>query len=69
VPLEQLDRATFAADMLFNGASEQTFPRKMGADSWFEFRNCDRFEIQEQSFMLPGPEVLTVLTIPADGLG
>jgi Zn-dependent peptidase ImmA (M78 family) len=68
-PLERLDRATFAADMLFNGAAEQAFPRKMGADSWFEFRNCDRFEIQEQSFMLPGPEVLTVLTIPADGLG
>ncbi|HLH92900.1 MAG TPA: ImmA/IrrE family metallo-endopeptidase [Xanthobacteraceae bacterium] len=68
-PIDQLDRATFAADMLFNGAAEQTFPRKMGADAWFDFRNCDRHEILEQSFMLPGPEVLTVLTIPEDGLG
>jgi Zn-dependent peptidase ImmA (M78 family) len=68
-PLEQLDRATFAADMLFNGAAEQVWPRKIGADAWFDFRNCDRYEIQEQSFMQPGPEVLTVLTIPGDGLG
>jgi Zn-dependent peptidase ImmA (M78 family) len=68
-PTEQLDRATFAADMLFNGAAEQNWPRKMGADAWFNFRNCDRFEVEEQSFMLPGEEVLTVLTIPADGLG
>jgi hypothetical protein len=68
-PLEQLDRATFAADMLFNGAAEQNWPRKIGADAWFNFRNCDRFDVEEQSFMLPGEEVLTVLTIPADGLG
>jgi Zn-dependent peptidase ImmA (M78 family) len=68
-PAEQLDRATFAADMLFNGAAEQNWPRKMGADAWFNFRNCDRFEVEEQSFMLPGHEVLTVLTIPANGLG
>lgn len=68
-PLEQLDRATFAADMLFNGAAEQNWPRKIGADAWFNFRNCDRFDVEEQSFMLPGEEVLTVLTIPEDGLG
>jgi Zn-dependent peptidase ImmA (M78 family) len=68
-PADQLDRATFAADMLFNGAAEQNWPRKMGADAWFNFRNCDRFEVEEQSFMLPGHEVLTVLTVPANGLG
>jgi Zn-dependent peptidase ImmA (M78 family) len=68
-PVEKLDRATFAADMLFNGTAEQNWPRKMGADAWFNFRNCDRFEVEEQSFMLPGDEVLTVLTIPAEGLG
>jgi Zn-dependent peptidase ImmA (M78 family) len=67
-PVEKLDRATFAADMLFNGTAEQNWPRKMGADAWFNFRNCDRFEVEEQSFMLPGDEVLTVLTIPAEGL-
>jgi hypothetical protein len=68
-PLEQLDRESFAADMLFNGAAEQKWPRKIGADAWFGFRNCDRHEIEEQSLMLPGDEVLTVLTIPENGLG
>jgi hypothetical protein len=68
-PHEQLDRATFAADMLFNGAAEQNWPRKIGADAWFDFRNCDRFEVEEQSFMLPGDEVLTVLTVPENALG
>jgi hypothetical protein len=55
--------------MLFNGAAEQNWPRKISADAWFNFRNCDRFYIEEQSIMLPGEEVLTVLTIPGDGLG
>ena len=56
-PAEQLDRATFAADMLFNGAAEQNWPRK-AARRMVNFRNCDRFEVEEQSFMLPGDEVL-----------
>lgn len=68
-PLDQLDHDTFTSEMLFHGGAEQTWPRKVGADAWFGFRNCDRFEVEEQSFKLPGQEVLTILTIPADGLG
>jgi hypothetical protein len=68
-PLDHLDQESFAADMLLNGASEQNWPRKIGADAWFGFRNCDRFEIEEQSFKLPGEQVLTVLIVPEQGLG
>jgi hypothetical protein len=50
--------------MLFNGATEQRFPRKMGADAWFDFKGCDRFEVEEQSFLLPNDEILTVLKLP-----
>ena len=50
--------------MLFNGASEQNFPRKMPADAWFDFKGCDRHEVEEQSFLLPDDEVLTVLKLP-----
>jgi hypothetical protein len=57
-------RQTFAADMLFNGAAEQNFPRKMPADAWFDFKGCDRHEVEEQSFLLPDDEVLTVLKLP-----
>lgn len=63
-PARALDRQTFAADMLFNGAAEQTFPRKMGADAWFDFDGADRHEVDEQSFLLPEGEVLSILMLP-----
>ena len=67
-PVDSL-RATFAASMLFRDASEENFARKMPAEAWFGFRGCDRFEVGEQSFRLPGDEVLTVLKLPDDGRG
>jgi Zn-dependent peptidase ImmA (M78 family) len=63
-PVRQLDRQTFAADLLFKGGAEQSFPRKMPADAWFDFKGCDRFEVEEQSFLLPNEEILTVLKLP-----
>jgi len=68
-PRDDLDADTFAFEILHNGASEDTFPRKSGAGAWFEFRNVDRYEIFEQSYPLPNDEVLTILSIPEDGLG
>jgi Zn-dependent peptidase ImmA (M78 family) len=68
-PRDDLDPDTFAFEILHNRAAEDTFPRKNGAGAWFEFRHVDRYEIHEQSFPLPNNEVLTILTIPEDGLG
>jgi Zn-dependent peptidase ImmA (M78 family) len=67
-PREELDSESFAFEMLFSGVAESSFPRKIGAGAWFTFRNADRYEIQEQSFLLPNDEVLTVLAIPEEGL-
>jgi Zn-dependent peptidase ImmA (M78 family) len=67
-PVKTLDRQTFAADMLFNGAVEQNFPRKMPADAWFDFKGCDRFEVEEQSFLLPNEEIMTVLKLPDEAI-
>jgi Zn-dependent peptidase ImmA (M78 family) len=63
-PVRQLDDQTFAAEMLLRGAAEQTFPRKNPGDAWFDFKGCDRHMVEEQSFLLPNEEVLTVLTLP-----
>jgi Zn-dependent peptidase ImmA (M78 family) len=63
-PRQELDHETFAFELLFNGGNEQKFPRKIGADAWFDFRNADQYEVTEQSFLLPNEEVLTLLTIP-----
>jgi hypothetical protein len=59
-----LDHQTFAHELLSGRSGEDRFPRKIGADAWFDFKKCDRFEIQEQSMSLPNGEVLSVLTIP-----
>jgi len=67
-PVRQLDDQTFAADMLFRGAGEQTFPRKNPADAWFDFKGCDRHMVEEQSFLLPDEEILTVLTLPQQAI-
>ncbi len=50
--------------MLLRGADEQNFPRKNPPDAWFDFKGCDRYEVEEQSFLLPDEEILTVLTLP-----
>jgi hypothetical protein len=38
--------------------------QKMPADPWFDFKGSDRFEVTEQSFLLPEEEILTVLALP-----
>jgi Zn-dependent peptidase ImmA (M78 family) len=68
VPLQQLDRQTFAGEMLFNGTAEQNFPRKMPADAWFDVRGGEDLEVEEQSFLLPNEEVLTVLRLPDEAV-
>jgi len=68
-PREEIYHESFAFEMLFGGASESSYPRKVGADAWFDFRGIDRFEVQEQSFLLPNEEVLTLLILPEEALG
>ena len=63
-PRDELDPDSFAFDMLFKGAKESPMPRRIGAGAWFEFRNVDRYEILEQSFLLPNEEILSVLALP-----
>jgi|SRR5229473_1101149 len=68
-PKAELDVDSIAFEMLFGEATEISYARKIGADAWFEFRGVDRYEVQEQSFLQPNDEVLTLLIIPAEGLG
>ena len=62
-PSRRLDSQTYAYEMLFNGADDP-HPHKMPGDAWFDFRGADRDEVTEQSFRLPGDQVLTILTLP-----
>ena len=60
-PREELDQESQAFDMLYGKAQERQHPSKIDADTWFDRRGADRFEIFEQSFTLPGNEVATIL--------
>jgi hypothetical protein len=64
LPMQTLDPETYAGDLLLSGGPEQTLPRKMPADAWFDFKGAGRFEVSEQSFLLPEDQVLVVLTLP-----
>ena len=67
-PNDELDHESIAFELLFGGASQSNYPRKIGADAWFHFSGADRYEVREQSFLLPGNEVLTMLVLPEDGI-
>ena len=40
----------------------------MPAEAWFDFKGCDRSQVEEQSFLLPNEEVLTILKLPDEAI-
>jgi hypothetical protein len=41
----------------------------MPADVWFDFKDSDRYLVEEQSFLVPDEEVLTLLILPDAAIG
>jgi len=63
-PKEDLDADSFAFELLHNSDSrDQGFPRKIGADAWFENWAAEKYEITEQSFRVSGEGVITILNL------
>jgi hypothetical protein len=60
-PQEQLDSDSFAFDVLFGNRSDDPMPRKVGADAWFDRRDAERYEVQEQTIRTRSDEILTLL--------
>ncbi|WP_077145893.1 ImmA/IrrE family metallo-endopeptidase [Sphingopyxis sp. KK2] len=61
-PRNEVSPESSAFDMLFGSATEQSAPRPVKATAWFDRQDAGGFMLQEQSFGLPGNEVMTVLT-------
>jgi hypothetical protein len=61
-PRDELDRESYAFETLFGSKVEQTHPRKIDADAWFDRRGAERYEMLEHTFPLPNDEILTLLT-------
>ena len=67
-PKAELDPESCAFAMLFGRATEERFPRKIGADAWFDRSGAEAFAIAEQSFSLPNREVATILFFTDDAM-
>lgn len=62
-PREELDHESFAFSLLFGSGPEESRPRRIGADAWFDRRGADEHNLLEQSYRLPDNQICTVLTI------
>jgi hypothetical protein len=62
-PQDSLDADSFAFGVLFGNKPDDSIPRKVGADAWFDRREAERFEVQEQTFRTGPDEILTLVLI------
>jgi len=62
-PPDALDSESYAFDILFGTAQDDSQPRKIGADAWFDRREAERYELNEQSMRTRKNEILTLLTL------
>jgi len=60
-PQDALDHESFAFDILFGNDRNSPFPRKIGADAWFDRHDAARFELLEQTIRVRPDEILTLL--------
>ncbi len=65
-PRGDLDRASFAFDLLFGQGQEETHPHLIGADAWFDRDEALRYELSEHSVRTAADEVLTLLMLTED---
>ena len=68
-PKDDLDAESIAFEMLLGGAVETSYAARSELSAWFEFRGVDRYEVQEQAFLLPNERVPDRLDHPRGGSG
>ena len=62
-PQETLDPESYAFDVIFGSKPNDTTPRKIGADAWFDRWDAERYEIHEQTYRTGTNEILTLILI------
>jgi hypothetical protein len=62
-PRKDLAADSFAFGVLFRHQPEDKFPRKIGADAWFDRAEAERYEVQEQTIQTADGEILTLVSI------
>jgi hypothetical protein len=67
-PRADLAAESFAFDVLFGTKDEDKFPRRIGADAWFDRQGAERYEVHEQTIRTGVEEILTLVRIEDDGV-
>lgn len=62
-PQDVLDADSYAFGVQFGGNADDSIPRKIGADAWFDRWDADRFEVHEQTMRIGPDETLTLILI------
>ena len=65
-PRADLAAESFAFDVLFGAHEEDKFPRKIGADAWFDRWDAERYDVHEQTIRTGDEEILTLVRIDDD---
>jgi hypothetical protein len=67
-PRPDLAAESFAFNVLFGLAPEDRFPRKIGADAWFDRWEAERHEVYEQTIRIADDEILTLVRMDDDAM-
>jgi hypothetical protein len=62
-PKNDLDADSFAFGVLHAGKPDDTMPRKIGADAWFDRWDAEKYIVHEQTIRTATDEVLTLILI------
>ena len=62
-PREDLDAKSFAFGVQFGGRSDDSAPRKISADAWFDRQGAPRFMVREQTFRVSRDETVSLVII------
>lgn len=62
-PREDLDAKSFAFGVQFGGRSEDSAPRKIGADAWFDRQGAARFVVREQTVRVARDETVSLIVL------
>jgi hypothetical protein len=68
LPRRDLAHDSFAFNVLFAGAAEDRFPRRIGADAWFDRWEAERYEVYEQTIRIGDDEILTLIRIDDEAM-
>lgn len=62
-PKDTLDADSFAFGVLYGGKPDDSLPRKIGADAWFDRWQAANHEVHEQTIRTGDDEILTLVLI------